>query len=98
MKPRFATFRLFRTTLLVSVLLLAQLVLTLHHSELAAHAAAGACEFCLTHADLNDASLQVSPPPPVVPAASDEPAFFPAAFAAPRHPSYSARAPPLSYR
>jgi hypothetical protein len=98
MNPRFATHRLFRTSLLVSVLLLAQLVLTLHHSELAAHAAAGACEYCLTHADLTDGTATVSLPPPVVPAASNATAFFPAAFAAPRHPSYSARAPPLSYR
>jgi hypothetical protein len=98
MKPRFAMFRLFRATLLVSALLLAQLALALHHSELAAHAAAGACEFCLTHADLADGTATVSLSPPVVPAASDVPAFFPAALAAPRHPSYSARAPPLSYR
>lgn len=98
MNPRLTTCRLFRTVLLVSVLLLAQWVLTLHHTELATHAAAGACEFCLTHADLTDATLKVLFPPPVVPAASDAPAFFPAAFAAPHHPSYSARAPPLSYR
>ncbi|MBI5612262.1 MAG: hypothetical protein HY942_04205 [Gammaproteobacteria bacterium] len=98
MNPRPATRRLFRTTLLVSVLLLAQWVLAVHHTELAAHAAAGACEFCLTHADLTDGSTLASPPPVVVPAAAPVPAFFPAAFAAPRHPSYSARAPPLSYR
>lgn len=97
MNPSFVTHRLFRATLLVSVLLLAQWALTLHHSELAAHAA-GACEFCLTHADLTDGSTFASPPPPVVPAASDEPAYSPATFAAPRHLSYSARAPPLSYR
>lgn len=94
MNPRLVTRRLFRATLLVSVLLLAQLLLTFHHTELAAHAAAGACEFCLTHADLTDGSTFVSLPPAVVPAASDEPAFLPAAFAAPRHQPYSARAPP----
>lgn len=98
MNPRLATHRLFRATLLVSVLLLAQSVLTFHHTNLAAHATAGACEFCLTHADLTDGTATASLPPPVVPAASDEPAFFPAAFATPHHPSYSARAPPLSYR
>ncbi len=96
MNPRLATYRLFRATLLVSVLLLAQLVLTVHHTELATHAAAGVCEFCLTHANLTDGSTFVSLPSPIVPAASDEPAFFPAASAAPRHSSYSARAPPLS--
>jgi len=97
MNPSFATRRLFRATLLVSVLLLAQMVLTFHHSELATHAA-GACEFCLTHADLTDGSTSVSLPPPAVPAAADELDFSPAAFAAPLRPSYSARAPPLSYR
>ncbi len=94
MNPRFTTPHPFRAALLVLALLFAQLVLTIHHSELAAHASAGACEFCLTHADLTDASPQGSLPPPVVPATSDEPVFFPAAFAAPHHPSYSARAPP----
>lgn len=98
MNPRLATHRLFRATLLVSVLLLAQSVLTFHHTNLATHATAGACEFCLTHADLTDASSHASSPPAVIPAVSHRPAFFPAAFAAPHHPSYSARAPPLSYR
>lgn len=88
----------FRAALLALALLLAQLVLTIHHTELAAHAATGACEFCLTHADLTDGTATASLPPPVVPAVLDEPAFFPAAFAALHHPSYSARAPPLSYR
>lgn len=97
MNPRLATHRLFRATLLVSVLLLAQSVLTFHHTNLAAHAT-GVCEFCLTHADLTDGSTFVSLPLAVTPAVSHRPAFFPAAFATPHHPSYSARAPPLSYR
>jgi hypothetical protein len=87
---------LFRAALLVLVLLLAQFALILHKAELVNHSSTAVCEYCLTHANLTDGSTFVSLPPLIVPTSSDEPVFFPAAFAAPRHPSYSARAPPLS--
>ena len=96
MNPHFNPGRLFRAAVLVSALLLAQLALAFHYADPVSHSPTGACEFCLTHANLADGSTFVSLPSAVVPVLSDEPAFFPAAFAAPRHPSYSARAPPLS--
>lgn len=96
MNPSFVTHRLLRATLLVATLLIAQWALALHQSELSAHAGGGACEFCLTHAELADGATFISPAPAFVPAALDVPLYFSAAFAAPRHSSYSARAPPLS--
>lgn len=95
MNSRFATCRLFRTTLLISALLLAQLVLTLHHAELARHGTAGTCEFCLTQADLTDSTISASLPPPVVPTGIYQPATLPVAYPTPHHEHYSARAPPL---
>jgi len=80
--------------LLTLALLFAQLEIAVHHLDLAKHTANGACEFCLTHADLTDSATSASLPPPVAPAGSNQPVSLPVAYPTPHHEHYSARAPP----
>lgn len=87
-----------RAVLLASLLIVAQLLLVQHQTDLAQHAAGDHCEWCLTHSPLTGALPGTGLALPERPAAST-PAAADYSFVARSVPSfYASRAPPFSPR
>lgn len=85
-----------RAVLLAALLIVAQLLLVQHQTDLAQHAAGDHCEWCLTHSPLGGALPGTVLALPERPAAST-PAVADFTFVSLSSPSYYAsRAPPFS--